>query len=87
MFTYCDFNYRKLSKPQLYLYMCVGVCRYGGKKKVIYLVQPTDSWIPPRLNLFLQPRPQPEPALLLHALVCASGEWKRWSVQKQEFQQ
>lgn len=24
MFTYCDFNYRKLSKPQLYLYMCVG---------------------------------------------------------------
>lgn len=32
-----------------------------------YLVQPADAWVPPRLDLLLQPRPQPQPACLLHA--------------------
>lgn len=58
--------------PGVYICVCVGWgCDCG-----VYLVQPADSWIPPRLNLLLQPRPQPQPACWLHAAVQASGEWK-----------
>lgn len=41
-----------------------------------YLVQPADPWIPPRFNLLLQPGPEPQPALVLHAAVWTSGSAK-----------
>lgn len=37
------------------------------RRRGFYLVQPADTWVPPRLDLLLQPRPQPQPACLLHA--------------------
>lgn len=45
------------------------VCACEGEMEGPNLVQPADSWIPPRLNLLLQPRPEPQPAWLLHAAV------------------
>lgn len=42
-----------------------------GGVEGFYLVQPADTRVPPRLDLLLQPRPQPQPAWLLHAAVWA----------------
>lgn len=60
--------------------------RRGGGLERFYLVQPADTRVPPRLDLLLQPRPQPQPAWLLHAAVWASaqthlqlhGSLRRW---------
>lgn len=60
-----------------------------GESERVYLVQPADSRIPPRLNLLFQPRPQPQPARLLHAAVRASGVQKSGDERPaiQEFQE
>lgn len=45
----------------------------------VHLVQPADSRVPPRLNLLLQPRPQPQTTTRLHvASVPAARRWTAW---------
>lgn len=45
------------------------------RRRRFYLVQPADTWVPPRLDLLLQPRPQPQPACLLHAEGLLEPHW------------